>query len=104
MKIGTVRWFNREKGIGFIHPDDGGHNVSVRRSAIESAGMSDLTEGQRVLFDVQRDDRTGDPSAVSLKVFVPPTTLGFDRSAAAANPLRSISAFILSAMSPLLLP
>jgi len=42
MKIGTVRWFNPQRGYGFIHPDDGSHNILVQSSAVESAGMSDL--------------------------------------------------------------
>jgi CspA family cold shock protein len=48
MKIGTVKWFNFQKGYGFIHPDDGSPNVFVHTSAVVGAGMSALTEGQRV--------------------------------------------------------
>ena len=59
MKIGTVKWFNLQKGYGFIHPDDGGFNIFVHIAAVESAGMSDLKEGQRVIFEIQRDERTG---------------------------------------------
>ena len=47
MKTGTVRWFNLKKGCGFVHPDDGGHNILVHRSSVESAGMSDPKGGQR---------------------------------------------------------
>ena len=59
MKIGTVKWFNLRKGYGFIHPDDGGRNIFVHMSAVEIAGMNDLKEGQRVIFEIQRDERTG---------------------------------------------
>ena len=74
MKIGTVKWFNLQKGYGFIHPDDGGPNIFVHIAAVESAGMSDLKEGQRVIFEIQRDERTGNASAVSLKPLVFATT------------------------------
>ena len=70
MKIGAVKWFNLQKGYGFIHPDDGGPNIFVHIAAVESAGMSDLKEGQRVIFEIQRDERTGNASAVSLKPLV----------------------------------
>ena len=50
MKTGTVKWFNLQKGYGFIHPDDGGPNIFVHKSAVESAGLSDLKEGQRMIF------------------------------------------------------
>ena len=52
MKIGTVRWFNLEKGRGYIHPDDGSPNVFVERSAVEAAGMTDLKIGQRIIFEI----------------------------------------------------
>jgi cold shock protein len=75
MKIGTVKWFNLRKGYGFIHPDDGGRNIFVHMSAVEIAGMNDLKEGQRVIFEIQRDERTGNASAVSLKAAVFATAL-----------------------------
>ena len=50
--IGTVRWFNLQKGYGFIRPDDGSPNIIVHMSAVESAGMSDLKEGRRVIFEI----------------------------------------------------
>jgi cold shock protein len=59
MKIGTVKWFNLRKGYGFIRPDDGSPNIFVHMSAVEIAGMNDLKEGQRVIFEIQRDERTG---------------------------------------------
>jgi cold shock protein len=70
MKIGTVRWFNLQKGYGFIHPDDGSPNICVHMGDVARAGMSDLKEGQRVIFEIQRDERTGAASAVSLTPLV----------------------------------
>ena len=52
MSKGTVKWFNNQKGFGFIQPDDGGKDVFVHISAVERSGMSTLNEGQRVSFDV----------------------------------------------------
>ena len=66
MKTGTVKWFTLQKGYGFIHPDDGSPNIFVHISAVQSAGLSDLKQGQRVIFEIQRDKRTGSESAVSL--------------------------------------
>jgi CspA family cold shock protein len=99
MKIGTVKWFNLQKGYGFIHPDDGGLNIFVHIAAVESAGMSDLKAGQRVIFEIQRDERTGKASAVTLKPLVFATTPHLDGSFATANPFDIISAFISSTMS-----
>ena len=99
MKIGTVKWFNLQKGYGFIHPDDGGPNIFVHMSAVEIAGMIDLKEGQRIIFEIQQDERTGNASAVSLKPFVFATTLHLDGSFATTNPFDIISAFISSTMS-----
>jgi CspA family cold shock protein len=66
MRTGTVRWFNLQKGHGYISPDDGGPNILVGVSALESAGMSDLRDGQKLVFDVKYDDRLGRTYAVSL--------------------------------------
>jgi len=55
MTIGTVKFFNADKGFGFIAPEDGGKDVFVHASAIEAAGMRSLAEGQRVSFDTQPD-------------------------------------------------
>lgn len=67
MSTGTVKWFNTQKGFGFIAPDDGGKDAFVHISAVERAGMSYLTEGQKVEFDLVADRRSGKPSAENLK-------------------------------------
>ncbi|WP_420393816.1 cold-shock protein [Acuticoccus sp.] len=68
MATGTVKWFNGAKGYGFIQPDDGGADVFVHISAVERAGMTSLTEGQRVSFDLYQDPKRGRTSAEQLKV------------------------------------
>ncbi|HEX4742962.1 MAG TPA: cold-shock protein [Caulobacteraceae bacterium] len=67
MTIGTVKWFNGQKGFGFIQPDDGGGDVFVHISAVERAGMTSLQEGQKVSFELERDKRTGKTSAGQLQ-------------------------------------
>jgi cold shock protein len=67
MTRGTVKWFNGQKGFGFIQPDDGGKDVFVHISAVERAGMSSLNEGQKVIFEVVADRRTGKSSAGNLR-------------------------------------
>jgi len=67
MSTGTVKWFNIQKGFGFIQPDDGGKDVFVHVSAVERAGMSSLNEGQKLAFDVVADRRTGKSSAGNLR-------------------------------------
>jgi CspA family cold shock protein len=67
MQVGTVKWFNSQKGFGFIQPDDGGTDVFVHVSAVERAGMSGLNEGQKISFDVEKDQRSGKMSAANLK-------------------------------------
>jgi cold shock protein len=59
MNMGTVKFYNTQKGFGFIQPDDGGKDVFVHATALERAGMSSLNEGQKVSFDTQKDRRTG---------------------------------------------
>lgn len=59
MTNGTVKFYNVQKGFGFIQPDDGGKDVFVHASALERAGMHSLNEGQKVSFDTQEDRRTG---------------------------------------------
>jgi CspA family cold shock protein len=67
MTQGTVKWFNVQKGFGFIQPDDGGKDVFVHISAVERAGMNGLGEGQKVSFDVVADRKTGKSSADNLR-------------------------------------
>jgi len=66
MQSGTVKWFNSQKGFGFIQPDDGGSDVFVHVSAVERAGLSGLHEGQKLSFQIERDQRSGKLSAGQL--------------------------------------
>ena len=66
-KVGTVKWFNGQKGFGFIAPDDGSKDVFVHISAVERAGMDGLREGQKVEFELEADRKTGKQAAVDLK-------------------------------------
>ena len=65
---GTVKWFNGQKGFGFIQPEDGSQDVFVHISAVERAGLSGLAEGQKVTFDLQQDRRSGKQAAANLAV------------------------------------
>ena len=67
MPSGTVKWFNTQKGYGFIQPDDGSKDVFVHISAVERAGMSNLNEGQKVSYELERDQRSGKTSAANLR-------------------------------------
>jgi CspA family cold shock protein len=67
MSTGTVKWFNNQKGYGFIQPEDGGKDVFVHISAVERAGLSTLNEGQKVSFEVVADRRTGKSAAENLR-------------------------------------
>lgn len=67
MATGTVKWFNPDKGYGFIQPDAGGGDVFVHISALESSGLHSLNDGQKVSFEVKMDPRKGKESAVNLK-------------------------------------
>jgi CspA family cold shock protein len=67
MSSGTVKWFNSQKGFGFIQPEDGSKDVFVHISAVERAGLSTLNEGQQVTFDVVADRKTGKSSADNLR-------------------------------------
>ena len=66
MAKGTVKWFNDQKGFGFIQPDDGSKDVFVHISAVERAGLRSLKEGQKVSFELETDKRTGKTSAGNL--------------------------------------
>ncbi|HEY1723337.1 MAG TPA: cold-shock protein [Magnetospirillaceae bacterium] len=66
MANGTVKWFNAQKGYGFIQPDEGSKDVFVHISALESAGIGSLAEGQKVSFDTE--SRNGKVSATNLKL------------------------------------
>jgi CspA family cold shock protein len=66
MSQGTVKWFNVQKGFGFIQPDDGSKDVFVHISAVERAGLSPLKEGQKVKFEVERGQQ-GKISAANLE-------------------------------------
>jgi CspA family cold shock protein len=66
MPTGKVKWFNSQKGYGFIQPDDGSKDVFVHISAVERAGLRNLNEGQKVSFDLETG-RDGKQSAVNLK-------------------------------------
>jgi CspA family cold shock protein len=67
MSSGTVKWFNAQKGYGFIQPEDGSKDVFVHISAVEAAGLRGLNEGQKVSFELERGQQ-GKTSAVNLKV------------------------------------
>ena len=60
MKTGVVKFYNSQKGFGFIAPDDGGKDVFVHATALEAAGMRGLVEGQKISFDVESDRRGGE--------------------------------------------
>jgi CspA family cold shock protein len=66
MQTGTVKWFNGQKGFGFIQPDEGGADVFVHISAVERAGLGSLNEGQKIGFELERDKRSGKMSAGQL--------------------------------------
>jgi cold shock protein len=66
MSVGTVKWFNAQKGYGFIQPEDGSKDVFVHISAVERSGLSNLQEGQKIRFDLERGQQ-GKTSAVNLQ-------------------------------------
>ena len=68
MPVGTVKWFNGQKGFGFIAPNDGGNVVFVHISAVERAGLSGLAEGQKVSFELKTDKMRGKTSAENLQL------------------------------------
>lgn len=65
---GTVKFFNVEKGYGFIKPDDGGRDIFVHISAVERIGLQTLPEGQRLTFEIEPDKKGKGPKAVDLKL------------------------------------
>jgi CspA family cold shock protein len=67
MTTGTVKWFNPTKGFGFIQPDEGGKDVFVHVSAVERSDLGQLSEGQKVGYEIERDRKTGRESAVALR-------------------------------------
>ena len=67
MTTGTVKFYNVQKGFGFIEPDDGGKDVFVHATALERAGMSNLAEGQKVSFDTEVDSRSGKTAVANIK-------------------------------------
>jgi CspA family cold shock protein len=67
MSTGTVKWFNDQKGYGFIQPDDGGKDVFVHISAVQRSGLNGLVEGQKISYELETDRRTGKQSAGDLK-------------------------------------
>src|SRR6516225_554823 len=72
MNKGTVKFYNDQKGFGFIQPDDGGKDVFVHATALERAGMRGLVEGQKVAFDTQEDRRTGKIAVANIQMRSPP--------------------------------
>ena len=67
MNTGTVKFFNTTKGFGFIQPDNGSTDVFVHISAVQRSGLQGLVEGQKVSFDVVRDNRSGKSAAENLR-------------------------------------
>lgn len=68
MSNGTVKWFNAQKGFGFIEPSEGGNDIFVHITALERAGISSLNEGQKLSFEVKRNPKDGRLSAESLQL------------------------------------
>jgi len=67
MATGTVKWFNSQKGFGFIQPDQGGPDVFVHISAVERAGLRGLNDGQKISYELVQDKRSGKTSAGELR-------------------------------------
>jgi CspA family cold shock protein len=67
MTTGTVKFYNGEKGFGFIQPDDGSKDVFVHATALERAGMRGLVEGQKVSFDTEENRRTGKTAVANIQ-------------------------------------
>jgi len=67
MEAGTVKFFNEQKGFGFIAPDNGGNDVFVHVTALERAGLRSLTQGQKVSFDTEQDKRSGKTAVANIR-------------------------------------
>ena len=67
MATGTVKWFNSQKGFGFIQPDQGGPDVFVHISAVERSGLQGLNDGQKISYELVQDKRSGKMSADQLR-------------------------------------
>lgn len=67
METGTVKWFNSQKGYGFIQPDSGGSDVFVHISAVERSGLNGLNDGQKVSYELVADRRSGKSTAENIK-------------------------------------
>lgn len=67
MAIGTVKFFNHNRGFGFIEPSEGGPDVFVHATAVEAAGMAPLADGQKISYEVETDQRSGKPAATNLQ-------------------------------------
>ena len=67
MNTGIVKWYNEQKGYGFIQPDDGGKDVFVHATALERAGLRGLIEGQKVSYELETDRRTGKQAAGNIQ-------------------------------------
>ena len=68
MNKGTVKFYNEQKGFGFIEPEDGGKDVFVHATALERAGISRLVEGQKVSFDTEQDGRSGKTAVGKIEI------------------------------------
>lgn len=68
MRTGTVKWFNTQKGYGFIQPSEGGPDVFVHISAVQRSGLRELREGEKVSFELITDRRTGKTAAGNLQI------------------------------------
>jgi len=68
MTTGTVKFFNAERGYGFIQPEDGSTDVFVHATALEAAGIRTLTDGQKVTFDITMDERKGKTAASNIQL------------------------------------
>ena len=89
MAVGTVKWFNEQKGFGFIQPDGGGNDVFVHISAVEQAGLTDLADGQPLEFTLV--DRGGRISATNLRIEGDPMPVERSGGSAGGGPQRQLT-------------